>query len=256
MTTISARRSTELAQRLISPALLYVLAALGVLCGCVTEQSDREIITFNNGEGGTGGLSIDSKITSLERRVEALPDRIDLRRRLAQLYFEAERYEDALEEIGESIAKDPKNAQLYHIQGRFYLEMSRYADAEASLRHVVTYCKPGFTGPRLTLGYVLAMQEKYEKAIHQFQGVLSLTPNHPTALYYLGCCFDVMGERAKAVAHFEKCAEIEGPYQGKARGELRRLRSLSRSAKRNHFRDGASFREDSELVEKELEGGS
>ena len=150
-----------------------------------------------------------------------------LRAQLAQLYFEDERYEEAIETIEEAIEKDPENARLYQILGDFYVFMNKFKDAEANYRKVVKYSKPGFTGPHLALGYVLAMQEKYEEAILEFKKVLTLQPDMPTALYYLASCYDVIGKRKLAMQYFEKCAKLSSPYQRKAKQELARLRLLS-----------------------------
>ena len=128
-----------------------------------------------------------------------------------------------------AIEKDPENGRLYYLLGDFYIYMNRYADAEGAYRNVIKYSKPGYTGPHLALGYVLAMQEKYEEAIEQFKIVLKLQPRLATAIYYMASCYDVMGKRREAIEFFEKCAEIESPYQRKAKAEAARLRALSKA---------------------------
>ncbi len=205
----------------------WCVSGLLLLCGCVTEETSDTTFAFAGDDSAEASTSLESRIKVLERRIEALPERIDLRAQLAQLYFDDEKYEKAIETIEEAIQKDPENARLYQILGDFYVYMNRFADAEVNYRKVVQYSKPGFTGPHLALGYVLAMQEKYPEAVEEFKKVLLLQPNMPTALYYLGSCYDVMGQRDKAMEYFQKCAEIRSPYQKKAKQELARLRLLS-----------------------------
>jgi tetratricopeptide (TPR) repeat protein len=215
-----------------------VCAALAVLFGCVTEETTTASFSFEGSDRAEKGSSLQSKIEIVERQVKQLPERIDLRAKLAQLYFADDRYQDGIAEITRAIHKDPENARLHSILGRFHIFKNELSKAETSYRNVVRYSKPGFTGPRLTLGYVLAMQEKYDEAIAQFYEVLKLHPKQPTAHYYLGCCYDVLGVRDKAIEHFERAAEHDNPYQNKARGEIYRLKLLSDGGKpKEHFTD-------------------
>ncbi len=78
------------------------------------------------------------------------------------------------------------------------------------------------------------MQEKYPEAIAEFEKVIAIDPAQPTALYYLGCCYDSLGARAKAVEYFTLCADLKSPHQEKAAQELRRLQLLERTGGAAH----------------------
>jgi len=208
---------------------LRALIAAALIGGCVTDEEVSASYRFQGDDGAKEGSSVRSRIEVLERKIKSLPNVIDLRVQLAQLYFQDEQYDQAIETVKAAIEKDPENGRLHYLLGDFYIYMNRYGEAEGAYRNVIKYSKPGYTGPHLALGYVLAMQEKYEEAIEQFKLVLKLQPRLATAIYYMASCYDVMGRRKKAIEFFEKCAEIESPYQQKAKAEAARLRALSKA---------------------------
>ena len=161
---------------------------------------------------------------------ERCPFYMDLRAypRLRSVYLENEQYDEGIDTIQEAIEKDPENARLHFILGDFYAYKNQYGEAEAAYRECLKHVKAGYDGPHLALGYVLAMQKKYEGAVEAFQAAIKLNPKLATALYYLGVCYDLMGESKLAVKYFTECAKLDSPNRNKARQELYRLNMLDK----------------------------
>lgn len=217
---------------------LWILGVLGVAAlagtaGCVTEETSKSGFTNFKVKGGEEkaddvSSTYKSRIRQYEKKVESMPERSDFRISLAQAYYEDKQYEKAIETLKTALEKDPRNGEAHFRLGEFYLEMNRIAEAETCYRKAVQYSLPGYSGPHLALGYALAMQDKYQEAIGELQKVIAIDPAQPTALYYLGCCYDSAGVREKAIEHLERCATLESPYKEKATQELERLKLVGR----------------------------
>jgi len=213
-------------------ALSLVLAA-----GCVTEETSQTnsfMLAGDDEVDANGTTTAKSRIRMLEKKVESMPERVDLQMRLARAYHDDKQFEEAIATLTRAVEREPRNSQIHFLLGEYYVEMNRMPEAEASFRRAAQSSREGFTGPSLALGYALAMQEKYAEAIGEFEKVLAIDRAQPTALYYLACCHDSLGARAKAIEYLTRCAEVKSPHQEKAVQELKRLQLLERTGGTAH----------------------
>jgi tetratricopeptide (TPR) repeat protein len=211
--------------------------ALALAAGCVTEETTRSnafVLAGQEEKNPDGTTTAKSRIRMLEKKVESMPERVDLQMRLARAYHDDKQFEAAIATLTRAIEKEPRNSQIHFLLGEYYVELNRMSEAEASFRSAAESSRKGFTGPSLALGYTLAMQEKYSEAIAEFEKVIAIDSAQPTALYYLACCHDSLGARAKAVEYFTRCADVKSPHQEKAVQELRRLQLLERTGGAAH----------------------
>ncbi len=221
--------------RIMGAALAFALAA-----GCVTEETSQSNSFMlagedeKDGDGAGATTTAKSRIRLLEKKVESMPERVDLQMRLARACHDDKQFERAIATLTGAIEKEPRNSELHFLLGEYYVELNRMPEAEASFRGAAQSSRKGFTGPSLALGYTLAMQEKYREAIAELEKVIAIDPVQPTALYYLACCHDSMGARAKALEYFTRCADVKSPHQEKAAQEIKRLQLLDRTGDAMH----------------------
>src|SRR5690606_13967858 len=82
--------------------------------------------------------------------------------------------EQALEELNAAIENGEKGAEVYAAQGHVLFELGRFEEAAAA-----------------------------------YQQLVELTPNHPTADFNLGICYEKLGQWEEAAQHFEKSLESD-----------------------------------------------
>jgi tetratricopeptide (TPR) repeat protein len=130
--------------------------------------------------------------------------------------FQAGRYEDALKLFGELYAKDQGNRLYNWFTGQCYENMRNYELA------LVEYNKVALT---TTFEPPLNEMEVHERiaqlnlkignvknAYQEFQTVISLSPEHAEAYYYIGIMSRNKGELQKGLEYFEKAVRYKKQY--------------------------------------------
>lgn len=112
----------------------------------------------------------------LNRAIELKGDLPEAYIQLARILEKSSKIADAKKKLDEAVAKFPQNADVKFEQGRIAYNQKNYNEAEKI-----------------------------------FLVVVQLVPNHANAHYSLGLVYQQRGERAKALAEFEKTREITGP---------------------------------------------
>lgn len=209
--------------------------------GCVTDK--QESFSWSMGDGEGGQSTVMSRIKKLKSQIETMPNRADLRAKLADYYFLANddeldgHYDLAIKAINEAIVLEPKNAMYHYRLGSYHQELNQLEEAEAAFRQSIKYTSEGYSGPDLSLAFVLALQNKNHEAINIYLEVLALYPNQPTALYYLASNYDCVGQTDLAEKYFEACARMDSPHRQSAMDQLMRLRRVKqkRSTVQKHL---------------------
>jgi tetratricopeptide (TPR) repeat protein len=84
--------------------------------------------------------------------------------------------------------------------------------------------RPGDPEPQIDLGWGLYGAGQFAEAVKQFEKVVEQNANSVDALYGLGLSHKALGDKAAAVAAFEKVAALADALEDKVRGTmLRRL---------------------------------
>lgn len=205
--------------------------AVFALAGCITERTDT-LTKFDLNRTGEVDQQrfVENQIVIMKKKIRKLPMRADYHARLARYYFIADmvedNYEHAVKTIKKAIALDPRNGKYHFMAGMYYQKMNDLENADQSYRKAIKFSRSGYSGPRMALAYVLGLQDKNREAIREYENVIELFPDQPTALYYLASNYDCINEPEKAIEYFEKCAALESPHQENAREQLMRLKRL------------------------------
>lgn len=152
--------------------------------------------------------------------------------RKGQVYFQEGVYIEALKEFDKALSLEPrtdiigiKNKIIYY-KGMIYLNQQRYDEAIELLEEFLESV-PGEIGAWYTLGSCYQKRREWEKAIENFNQVLSLETNnkevhHAGAHFHLGEIYKSLEDKDKARFEFEECLKLNPMYK-KAKEDLKDL---------------------------------
>jgi Flp pilus assembly protein TadD len=149
----------------------------------------------------------EAKVQSLTTILESDPNNASATLQLANAYFDAERFTDAIQWYERTVKLDPKNVDANTDLGVSYYYESRADEALATFERSLQL-DPGHTKTLLNKGIVLAFgKEDLKAAAVEWQKVVELSPSSPE------------GETARralegvAAAHAGGAAAAAGPQQ-------------------------------------------
>ena len=106
---------------------------------------------------------------------------------LGNAYFDSGAWRDAIARYERALKLDPRNADVRTDMGTCYRYLGMPERALAEYRRALEY-EPGHLNARYNMGIVYAYDMKnYTVAIHIWQELLRLSPNHPHADYMRMC---------------------------------------------------------------------
>ena len=127
---------------------------------------------------------------------------------LAEVYFETDRVNEAIELLEKAISLRPEMPTMRYQLGNYYLVKGRLDDAIAQWNETVRL-DPGFPETYLKLGQAYQDKGQYEEAIVSFKGAIQVDPQHAIAHYQLGILYRRRGRSDEAVEHYKRAIEIE-----------------------------------------------
>lgn len=122
----------------------------------------------------------------------------------------AGKYEEAVAEFDEAIAKTPVTAVLYYYRG-YGLERSGKIDQALNDYGKAIELKPDFLLPLTRSGIILAKKGDFKKASEYYKKAIDLKDQDPESYYNYGVCLVNTGNRDEAQGIFEKLLAVD-PY--------------------------------------------
>jgi tetratricopeptide (TPR) repeat protein len=162
-------------------------------------------------ESGKAGEAI----AELEALIKAKPNRADLRAQLAELYLPAQP-EKALEQYAAAAKLEPQKLNHQIGVGSALVKLRRYQEAIAALRQALAH------NPQAELAYfahtnlatALFELDDYPNAAREFLWILNQQKDQrraAVALYFLGICFDKLGDYEQALKAYEQFLALASP---------------------------------------------
>ncbi|MBU1882091.1 tetratricopeptide repeat protein, partial [bacterium] len=145
------------------------------------------------------------KAVLLDPKFEYLDDRL----LLTQLYYEAERFEEALAGTMEILRQDPGNADAVKIAAFCYTEMGKTEKALEYYEDMIAN-EPDNTDLIYNLGLLYDKMGRTEDAIVQFEKVMTLNPMDKEATLQCAQIYlEVQEDYAKAVECYQKVVDLD-----------------------------------------------
>ena len=133
----------------------------------------------SNSQGSRAAILDENEVKALTSVAERDPGAAEPRTKLGNLYFDAERYDDAIKWYGEATALDPKNVNVSTDLGVCYYYTNQPDKALAQLQHSLDI-DPKHTKTLLNVGIVRAFgKQDLQGATAAWQKVIDIAPDSP-----------------------------------------------------------------------------
>jgi len=154
----------------------------------------------------------DSKnaIEQYDQTLSIFPDNGLALRQLANVYYDIEEDHDSATIYYEKALKVDKEASkpVYYKLAWLYNDAERYDDAINLLLKAIQYDSED-SGLREELGFAYYMKGEYEFAITQLNKAISLDAESKLGYYYKGLCFVATNRKGEAMSIYYKLKELE-----------------------------------------------
>jgi tetratricopeptide (TPR) repeat protein len=135
----------------------------------------------------------DKAIEAYEKWIQLNPEDDAPRVKLGKLYYDQERYAEALGEFSEAVRIDPVSAENYYSLGQGYLSLERFTEAEAQFRKVQRL-EPHESAGYYGLGLAYSKEGRHEAAIEMFDKAIKFDREFYDAYAEKGYTYADMGE--------------------------------------------------------------
>ena len=173
--------------------------------------------------GSAAGLA---RRSAMEKAMQKTPDSSELPLRLAFDYIETGDYAAAEKLLAGVIANDPFDWRVHWYRGISSLAQGRPQDAQAHFDAVYSEL-PGELAPKLALALSCERQKNYPQAAGYYDRVSRADANFVSAAFGLARCRMAEGDRAGAVAAYQRIPVTSSAY---ARAQMDMARALLQTA--------------------------
>ncbi len=157
-----------------------------------------------------GGSGSTAEIQAAIDRAKQNPEDFEAQLRAAELYYQIQRFEGAIEYLKKANALQPDNYEVIVNLGNANFDGGSYAEAE---KWYVTALakKPENNDVRADLGLTFIFREKpdYDKAITEFKNVLEKDPTHVQALQNLTVAYTKKSDAENATATLARLEQFD-----------------------------------------------
>jgi len=162
------------------------------------------------GSGGPGGSGAIPEVQAAIDKAKQSPNDFDAQMKAAELYYQIQRYEGAIEFLKKATELQPDDYGALVQLGNAYFEAGKYDEAEKTYTKALTK-KPDDVNVRTDLGltYVFRTDANYDRAIQEFKKVLEKDPNHVQALQNLTVAYTKKSDAASASTTLAKLEAVD-----------------------------------------------
>ncbi|MBN1911399.1 MAG: tetratricopeptide repeat protein [Pirellulales bacterium] len=143
--------------------------------------------------------------------LSVVPDHVGAMHSLGALALQCGRNEEAIDRIGQAIARKPQSAAFHCNISGAYLALDRAAEAVAACR-VALRLRSDFAPAHFNLGNGLRALGQLEEAADAFRQAMILSPNYAEAVNNLGLTLLDLGRPDEAEVQFRRAIQIRPDY--------------------------------------------
>ena len=164
---------------------------------------------------GSGDTSM--AVSNFRTAVEQDPDHFNSFIQLGQL-FEIAQHPLASDYYANAVRVQPENVEAIYAYG---LSLQTKGEIEKAKNQYFTILglEPNNFKAIYNLGYVnLILEENVDSGFYYFEKVVQIKPNYDNALYNLGYCYELKGDKEKALNHYRKVLSFSASHTLAAQG--------------------------------------
>ncbi len=175
------------------------LLSLGLLAAC------------QNGEGPETPPRVqyqDPAIASVSEQIRQNPDRSDLYYARAELYYNNDGYDEAIEDLNKALAIDSTNVDYLHLLADVYLDYFRSRLALQTMKKAAGLY-PDRIPTLLKLSEFQLILKQHKESLKTVDQVLQQSPQNAEGYFMLGMNFKEMGDTSRAINSFQQSVELD-----------------------------------------------
>jgi tetratricopeptide (TPR) repeat protein len=157
-------------------------------------------------EAQTEGLTGDPAINELTMAIRNNPDDPALYLKRSELFYQAQAYDQAIEDLAMVMKLDSTNLQAHHLLADVYLDDYQSARALATLQRA-SGLYPDSIRTKLKLTEFLLILKQHDMALQTLADIMKIAPGDPEALFMLGMVYRDQGKTELAIAAFQSAVE-------------------------------------------------
>jgi tetratricopeptide (TPR) repeat protein len=174
--------------------------------------------------GGAGGAV--PEVQAAIDKAKQNPNDFDAQMKAAELYYQIQRFESAIEYLQKATELQPENYDALVNLANANFDAGKYEEAEKIYGRALVK-KPDDFNVRTDLGLTFIFREppNYDRAVQEFKKVLDTDPNHIQALQNLTVAYTRKADKTSASATLAKLEQLDGTNSAipKLREELDKL---------------------------------
>lgn len=154
------------------------------------------------------GAAMSPQVQVLIDRAKAEPDNFEAQIKAAEVFYQIQRYEGAIEYLKQANKLKPDDYETIVNLGNSYFDAGNYAESEKWYSSALAQ-KPDDINVRTDMGLTFIFREppNYDRAIQEFTRSLEQDPNHPQTLQNLTVAYTKKGDAPRAK---DTLARLEG----------------------------------------------
>ena len=178
----------------------FLLAGLTLLAACGQD----------NGKGEENQQAInntDPSISQLNLLIEETPEDPELYYQRAQLYYELEGYDEAIQDVQMALSFDSINPNYLHLLADAYLDYYQSFRALKTMEQAAAL-HPQRIPTLLKLTEFQLILTQSEQALKTLDKIREIDPQNPEMFYMGGMVFEDLGDIDKAIGSYQSAVEI------------------------------------------------
>ena len=176
--------------------------------------------------GSTSPEVSEADIQAAVEKAKAQPDDIDAQLKAAEVYYQSERYAEAIEYLKRANQIKPDNYEVIVHLGNANFDAGKYEEAEKWYTSALAK-KADDVNVRTDLGltFIFRTPPDYDRAVTEFQRSLETDPNHIQTLQNMTVAYTKKGDAAKAKSTLARLETVDSTNLAitKLREEIKKL---------------------------------
>ncbi len=147
-------------------------------------------------------------IEALTARIEQNPQDPSLYAARAELYYENEAFDEAIQDLSQALKIDSTNVDYHHLLADVYLDYFKSRLALQTMERAAALY-PERIPTLLKLSEFQLILKQNQASLKTIDHILRLDPRNPEAYFMFGMNFKEMGDTARAINSFQEAVEID-----------------------------------------------
>ncbi len=177
-----------------------VISMLFIVCSCKNDKKTIENTTANSG--------VNPQLLALTEALEKNPNNDSLLFRRAEIFYEMEGYDAAIQDLAKAISIDSLQPNFYHLLADVFMDYTKSYQAVKTMEVAVSKF-PDRTPTLLKMSEFYLIVKRHTEALQVLGKILERDPQNADAYYMTGRIALDMGDEKRAIAALKKATQLD-----------------------------------------------